>query len=124
MTRAIWFALFLTLSPVHAMDYSVETAKTSSGREINLVRAVGIVNLPNPMFGFKNNDLFGWLRAVQEIDRSRDTLIVLWSPGGQFKVGMMLAQRLSEFADEQADRQKKVGVLVEHGCLSVCVPLF
>lgn len=113
--RLLLALLFALPPPAAAMGYAVSKARTSSGRELNVVRMGGLID---------NGEWAGWTQALSSTDPALDTLFVVDSPGGAVPGGFFLLNKVEAYLAERAAAGRRDAALVERQCSSMCIPFY
>lgn len=113
--RLLLALLFALPAPAGAMGYAVSKARSSAGRELNVVRMAGLIG---------NGEWAGWMQALSETDPALDTLFVVDSPGGAVPGGFFLLNKVEAYLAERAATGRRDAVLVEKRCSSMCIPFY
>lgn len=108
-------ALAAVCRPAAALSFAVDKARTSSGREVNVVRMAGLID---------NGVWAGWLDAVSRADPALDTLFVVSSPGGAVPGGFFLMGKVEEYLAARAAAGRRDWILADRDCSSMCVPVY
>jgi len=112
--RALLLAALLAV-PARAMRYDVGRARTSAGRQVNVVRMTGIIDV---------GEWAGWIDAVSRLDPALDALFVVSSPGGSVPGGFFLMTKIDAYLAERAAAGRRDWILADADCSSMCVPVY
>lgn len=109
-------SLAFSFSANGELPFRIQKESSSSGEKIN------VLEFPESIID--NTSWQKWRYSFSELDPNLDTLIIFNSPGGTVPGGTILIHHIEVFLGKQKENGRRVAILSERECSSMCIPVF